>query len=70
MGRNRLGFRIMNHSIHLIVPVAARVGEDDQFAQETERENLHAEHDEQRCQQQCRAIGQGAGEQHSIEYQV
>jgi len=46
------------------------VGEDDQLAEQAERKHLHAEHEQQRCQQQGRAVGKRLIEQEAIHSQV
>jgi len=46
------------------------VREDDELAEQAEREDLQAENQQQRCQQQCRSIGERLAEQHAIHSQV
>src|SRR5271166_2506146 len=60
----------MNDLVHLIVLTAAGVREDDQFSQQSKRENLHAEYDQERGKQQCGAVRQWTMKIDSVEHEV
>ena len=53
----------LDHPLDLVVLDRPRVREDDQFAEQSEREELQAEHDQQRRQQQGGALGQRLAEE-------